>query len=80
MPSVAIYLHALPSKPEPKPEPDFETSDAATVQALRLSFPSKSNLVHAHELERTLRPIRPLWANRLEGMEEASMVTLRFEE
>jgi hypothetical protein len=34
----------------------------------------------ASELETALRPIRPLWAKRLEGMEEASMVTLRFED
>jgi hypothetical protein len=74
MPSVLIYLHA-----EPAPA-DFETSDKPTIDALRTSFPSRSNLVHAHELERALRPIRPLWAKRLEGMEEASMVTVKFED
>jgi hypothetical protein len=74
MQSVTIQLHAEPSGD------DLTTTDAATVQALRLSFPSKSNLVMASELERTLRPIRPLWAKRLEGMEEASMITLRFED
>jgi hypothetical protein len=73
MSSVAIYLHA-------EGPPDLTTTDAATVQALRLSFPSPSNLVYASEAERALRPIRPLWAKRLEGMEEASMVTLRFED
>jgi hypothetical protein len=74
MSRVLIYLHA-----DPAPA-DFETSDAPTIDALRSSFPSPSNLVMASELERALRPIRPLWAKRLEGMEEASMVTVKFED
>jgi hypothetical protein len=73
MSRVLIYLHA-------EAPADFETSDKPTIDALRLSFPSKSNLVYAHELESVLRPIRPLWAKRLEGMEEASMVTVWFED
>jgi hypothetical protein len=72
MSSVSIYLHA-------EGPPDLTTTDAATVQALRSSFPSPSNLVYAHELETALRPIRPLWAKRLEGMEESHMVTVKFE-
>jgi hypothetical protein len=74
MSRVLIYLHA-----DPAPA-DFETSDKPTIDALRSSFPSKSNLVMASELESALRPIRPLWAKTLEAFEEAHMVRLEFEE
>jgi hypothetical protein len=73
MPSVKIYLHA-------EGPPDLTTTDAATVQALRLSFPSRSSRVMASEAMEALAKVRPMWAKRLEGMEEAAMVTVRFED
>jgi hypothetical protein len=72
MSSVAIHLHA-------EGPPDLTTTDAATVQALRSSFPSPSNLIMASEAMEALAKVRPMWAKTLEGMEEAHMVEVRFD-
>jgi hypothetical protein len=71
MSSVAIYLHA-------EGPPDLTTTDAATVQALRLSFPHQSQLVMASEARDALSKLRPLWAATLGSLEESSMVTIAF--
>jgi hypothetical protein len=72
MSRVLIYLHA-----DPAPA-DFETSDKPTIDALRNSFPSKSNLIHAHEVEPVLRKLHPEFAKTLARLEEPSMVTVEF--
>jgi hypothetical protein len=73
MSSASIFLHA-------EGPPDFETTDAATVQSLRLSFPHQSQLVMASEARDALTKLRPLWAATLGSLEESSMVTLAFED
>jgi hypothetical protein len=72
MPSVTIQLHAIPS------DEDLTASDAPTIDALRLSFPSPSYLVHAHEVEPVLRKLHPEFAKTLARLEEPSMVTVEF--
>jgi hypothetical protein len=67
MTEVSIAIHA-------DGPPEFRTSDAATVEALRQALgPQTSHLAEA------LRAAgRKLWAARLDQEEEAHVVTVRF--
>lgn len=69
MPTLTIYLHA-------EGPPDLETSDAATLEAVRSAYPEPSQLVMAHDLANILRPHHKHWASLLEAEEEAHMVTV----
>jgi hypothetical protein len=73
MTEVSIAIHA-------DGPPEFRTSDAATVEALRQALgPQTSHLVIAHDLAEALRAAgRKLWAARLDQEEEAHVVTVRF--
>lgn len=73
MTEVSIAIHSAGP-------PEFRTSEAATVEALRQALgPQASHLVIAHDLARALRTGgRKLWAARLEDEEEAHVVTVRF--
>ncbi len=56
---------------------DLQTSDAATVDALRRAYPVTPALVGVRELALVLRVAgQGLWADRLDALEEAHMVTL----
>jgi hypothetical protein len=73
MPTVAIHKHPLPSPA------DFETSDTATVEALRKTYPHNETIVPVRDLAIQLRIVgRNLWSNVLDGLEEAHCVTVRF--
>jgi hypothetical protein len=75
MTEVSIAIHA-------GGPPDFATSDAATVAAIRASLdplPVDTWLVPAHDLAAVLRQCgRGNWAAVLEGEEEPHVVTVRF--
>lgn len=75
MTEVSIAIHAAGPV-------DFETSDAATIAAIRASLdplPVDTWLVPAHELASTLRKCdRKHWAAVLEDEEEPHVVTVRF--
>jgi hypothetical protein len=75
MTEVSIAIHANGA-------PDFRTSDARTIAAIRGSLdllPVDTWLVPAHELAGTLRRCgRDQWAELLEEEEESHVVTVRF--
>ena len=82
MPSVSIYLHEGRG-------PDFATSDAETVAAVRPALlamipdnytgPTDEIRVPAYDLAPVLRSAgRAMWAGRLERMEEPSVVRVVF--
>jgi hypothetical protein len=78
MPSVSIHIHADSG-------PDFETTDPATIAAIRAYLagftPPESDrwLVPAHELAATLKTVgRKHWAAVLAHEEEAHVVTVVF--
>ena len=73
MPTLSIALHA-------DGEPTFQTSDTATVEALRAApGPEARHLVPAHDLAPILRAAgRKHWAAVLAHEEEAHVVTVVF--
>lgn len=75
MPSVSIHIRSGSG-------PDFETSDAGTVAAIRAACPNPdadSWLVPAHDLAGVLSAAgRSMWAAALERMEEPHVVRVKF--